>query len=135
MENSTVKRGEIQNIDLGYGPVMGTLLRMSLPAIGMMLLNTLISLVDTIFVSWLGERVVADIRTRVQAHLLGLPCGLLVPDLGIAEASGLQLANEAIRVMVGLSPARPSPPVVRHVFSQVGSTGPSGVMTLMNQCQ
>ncbi len=41
--------------DLGNGPVMGTLLRMSLPAIGMMFLNTLVFLVDSIYVSWLGE--------------------------------------------------------------------------------
>lgn len=34
---------------------MGTLLRMSLPAIGMMFLNTLVFLVDSIYVSWLGE--------------------------------------------------------------------------------
>ena len=41
--------------DLGEGPVGITLLQMSLPAISMMLLNTLFFMVDTIFISWLGE--------------------------------------------------------------------------------
>ena len=48
----TVPTGERE---LGEGSVMRALLRMSLPAIGMMFLNTSIFLVDTIFVSWLGE--------------------------------------------------------------------------------
>ncbi len=52
--------------DLGSGPVMRTLLRMSLPAIGMMLLNTLIFLIDSIFVSWLGEE-------QMTAMSLSLP--------------------------------------------------------------
>ena len=41
--------------DLGEGAIMPTLLRMSVPAVAMMLLNTFVHLVDTVFVSWLGE--------------------------------------------------------------------------------
>lgn len=52
----TVPTGERE---LGEGSVMRALLRMSLPAIGMMFLNTSIFLVDTIFVSWLGEEQMA----------------------------------------------------------------------------
>lgn len=44
-----------QKADLRNGPIMPTLLRMSVPAVGMMLLNTFVHLVDTVFVSWLGE--------------------------------------------------------------------------------
>jgi len=47
--------------NLGEGPVGLTLLQMSLPAIGMMLLNTLFFLVDTIFISWLGELQTASV--------------------------------------------------------------------------
>lgn len=41
--------------DLGGGPVMGTLVRLAIPSIAMVLLYTLFNLVDTIFISWLGE--------------------------------------------------------------------------------
>lgn len=41
--------------DMGSGPVLRTLLFMSVPAIMMSISNTLCHLVDTIFVSWLGE--------------------------------------------------------------------------------
>ncbi len=47
--------------NLGEGPVGRTLLQMSLPAISMMLLNTLFFMVDTIFVSWLGELPTASV--------------------------------------------------------------------------
>jgi len=41
--------------DMGSGPVMRTLVFMSVPAIAMAVSNTLCHLIDTIFVSWLGE--------------------------------------------------------------------------------
>lgn len=50
-----IKNRTTSKQDLGNGPVRSTLLRMSLPAIGMMFLNTFVFLVDSIYVSWLGE--------------------------------------------------------------------------------
>ena len=41
--------------DLGKGPVLGTLIKLSIPSIAMVLFHTLFHLVDTVFISWLGE--------------------------------------------------------------------------------
>lgn len=42
-------------VDLGKGPVLSTLIKLSLPSIAMVLFHTLFHLVDTVFISWLGE--------------------------------------------------------------------------------
>ena len=42
-------------VDLGDGRVLPSLVRLSLPSIGMVLFQTLFNLIDTIFISWLGE--------------------------------------------------------------------------------
>ncbi len=42
-------------VDLGEGRVLTALIRLSAPSIGMVLFQTLFNLVDTIFISWLGE--------------------------------------------------------------------------------
>jgi putative MATE family efflux protein len=42
-------------IDMGKGPVLSTLIKLSIPSIAMVLFHTLFHLVDTIFISWLGE--------------------------------------------------------------------------------
>lgn len=44
-----------KKVDMGNGPVTRTLVFLSIPAIAMAISNTLCHLVDTIFVSWLGE--------------------------------------------------------------------------------
>lgn len=41
--------------DLGRGPVLATLTKIALPSIAMVLFHTSFNLVDTIFISWLGE--------------------------------------------------------------------------------
>lgn len=41
--------------DLGNGAVLGTLIKLSIPSIAMVLFHTLFHLVDTVFISWLGE--------------------------------------------------------------------------------
>ncbi len=48
----TILRG---NVDLGKGPVLGTLVKLAIPSIAMVLFHTLFNLVDTIFISWIGE--------------------------------------------------------------------------------
>lgn len=42
-------------VDMGEGPVLRALVFLSVPAIAMAISNTLCHLVDTVFVSWLGE--------------------------------------------------------------------------------
>ena len=42
-------------VDLGSSPVLSSLIRLSVPSIAMVLFHTLFNLVDTIFISWLGE--------------------------------------------------------------------------------
>ena len=56
--------------DFGSGPVLGTLFRLSLPAIGMMFLNTLVFLVDSIFVSWLGEAQIAAMSLSLAVSMI-----------------------------------------------------------------
>ncbi|MDO5561988.1 MAG: MATE family efflux transporter [Synergistaceae bacterium] len=41
--------------DLGEGPVLAALVKLSIPSIAMVLFHTLFHLVDTVFISWLGE--------------------------------------------------------------------------------
>ena len=47
--------------DLGSGPVLSTLVLLALPSIAMMIMNTLFNLVDTVFISWLGEKYLVSI--------------------------------------------------------------------------
>ena len=44
-----------RNVDMGAGSVAGTLWQLALPSMFSMLFHTLFHLVDTVFVSWLGE--------------------------------------------------------------------------------
>jgi len=48
----TVLKGKA---DLGSAPVLKTLIKLSVPSIAMVLFHTLFNLVDTVFISWLGE--------------------------------------------------------------------------------
>ena len=47
--------------DLGNGPVLSTLVRLAVPSIAMVFFHTLFHLVDTVFISWLGESYMAAI--------------------------------------------------------------------------
>jgi putative MATE family efflux protein len=66
---------------LGEGSVMRTLVRLSLPSMGMMFLNTFVFLVDSIFVSWLGE-------DRIAAMSLSLPVAIFYFALMEGVVSG-----------------------------------------------
>ncbi|MDR1508772.1 MAG: MATE family efflux transporter [Synergistaceae bacterium] len=94
---------------LGDAPVMSLLLRLALPSMGMMFLNTLVFLVDSIFVSWLGEEQIASMSLSLPvaiaffAIMEGVAAGttaLTGQNLGrgsqgtarIAAVSGLTLA-------------------------------------------
>jgi putative MATE family efflux protein len=55
--------------DLGSAPVMKLLLRLSLPSMGMMFLNTFVFLADSIFVSWLGEEQIASMSLSLPVAI------------------------------------------------------------------
>ncbi len=52
IKEHTRERGAV---DLGKGPVLSSLVRLAVPSIAMVLFHTLFNLVDTVFISWLGE--------------------------------------------------------------------------------
>ncbi|MDR1977626.1 MAG: MATE family efflux transporter [Synergistaceae bacterium] len=66
---ASLKRCFSKPTDLGEGPVGMTLLQMSIPAISMMLLNTLFFMVDTIFISWLGETPTASVSLTFPINI------------------------------------------------------------------
>ncbi|MDR0615466.1 MAG: MATE family efflux transporter [Synergistaceae bacterium] len=58
--SAALKRGDIRGIfsgkaDLGKDDPMIAILKLAIPSMGLFVFNTLLHLVDTIFVSWLGE--------------------------------------------------------------------------------
>ena len=55
--------------DLGKGPVLGTLIKLSIPSIAMVLFHTLFHLVDTVFISWLGESHMVAISYTVPVQI------------------------------------------------------------------
>ncbi|MDR1622724.1 MAG: MATE family efflux transporter [Synergistaceae bacterium] len=64
-----LKRCFSKPTDLGQGSVGMTLLQMSIPAVSMMLLNTLFFMVDTIFISWLGELPTASVSLTFPVNI------------------------------------------------------------------
>ncbi|MDR1378427.1 MAG: MATE family efflux transporter [Synergistaceae bacterium] len=87
--------------DLGEGPVWLTLLQMSMPAIGMMLLNTLFFMVDTIFISWLGELSTASVS--------------LTFPVNIAFFALLEGLGGGVTALIGQNLGRGNLPVARKV--------------------
>lgn len=129
--------------NLGEGPVGLTLLQMSLPAIGMMLFNTLFFMVDTIFIAWLGELPTAAVSLTfaVQITLFALLEGvaggttaLVGQNLGRGEVdiarkvafSGLALGYTLC--LLGL------PLLVPHIsaalFSGLGASGNAEILKM-----
>ena len=68
------------------------------------------------FVSWLGERVVADIRTQVQAHLLGLTPRFFEENRPSEIASRLTSDTALIEGVVGSTVSI----ALRNVFTSLG---------------
>ncbi|MCP3735110.1 ABC transporter transmembrane domain-containing protein [Sphingomonas sp. RP10(2022)] len=68
------------------------------------------------FVSWLGERVVADIRTTVQAHLLGLTPRFFEENRPSEIASRLTSDTSLIETVVGSTVSI----ALRNMFTGVG---------------
>jgi len=69
MNLNVLKRCFEKPADLGEGSVGLTLIQMSLPAIAMVLLNTLFFLVDTIFISRLGELPTASVSLTFPVNI------------------------------------------------------------------
>lgn len=59
-------------LDMGKGPVLPVLLRLSAPSMLSMLLQNLYALVDTIFVSWLGTSQLAALALAVPLAFIGM---------------------------------------------------------------
>jgi putative MATE family efflux protein len=87
--------------DLGEGSVWLTLMQMSAPAIGMMFLNTLFFMVDTIFISWLGELPTASMS--------------LTFPVNIAFFSLLEGLGGGVTALIGQNLGRGNVPVARKV--------------------
>lgn len=91
-------------VDLGEGHVLMSLARLSLPSVGMVLFHTLFNLVDTIFISWLGEShmVAISYTFPVQIGVFALLEGV---GNGVTALVGRRLGEnklgEARRVALG----------------------------------
>lgn len=130
--------------NLGEDPVGPTLLRLSLPSIFMMFMNTLLHIVDTIFVSWLGEIPMAAmsftlaIQILIFALLEGVGAGttaLVGRKLGEGKqktAAGMATSGLLLAYCVCL-PLLPLvlPSVSDAVFSRLGAQGQP---ELLRQC-
>lgn len=73
---------KVEPHEMGSGPVTPTLLRMAVPSVVAGLLATSYQLVDTLFVSWLGE-------PEVRGVAMGMPVLFVVYAIGQAAAIGL----------------------------------------------
>lgn len=88
---------------MGNGPVLRSLLFLSIPAIAMAISNTLCHLVDTIFVSWLGEKQILAIsftfpvQIGIFAVLEGVGNG--VTSL-VARRLGARRLNDARNIAI-----------------------------------
>ncbi|MFA7219399.1 MAG: MATE family efflux transporter, partial [Synergistaceae bacterium] len=100
--------------DLGRGPVLSTLIKLSIPSIAMVLFHTLFHLVDTVFISWLGEsHMVAisytfPVQIGVFAILEGVGngmtalCGRRLGEGNLEEARSTALAGMGFAYMLCL---------------------------------
>jgi len=130
-------------IDLGKGPVGPTLLRMSLPAICMMLFNTLFFVVDTIFISRLGDVPMAAVSLTfpviialfaVLEGVAGGTTALVGQSLGrgdVATARKIAFSGLALGYILSLCflPLMSSR-VSAAVFNQLGALGDAEILRL-----
>jgi putative MATE family efflux protein len=129
--------------DLGKGPVGLTLLQMSLPAIAMMLLNTLFFLVDTIFISRLGELPMASVSLTFPVNIAlfallegvgGGTTALVGRNLGRGDViaarnaafSGLSLGYVLSASFIPML----FPKVSASLFNQLGASGNAEILKM-----
>jgi putative MATE family efflux protein len=114
---SSLKRYFSKPSDLGEGSVGTTLLQMSIPAVSMMLMNTLFFMVDTVFISWLGEKPTAAVS--------------LTFPINIALFAFLEGAGSGTTALVGQNLGRGAPDTARKVaFSGLALGYALSLMTL-----
>jgi putative MATE family efflux protein len=122
--------------DLGEGPVGMTLLQMSIPAVSMMLLNTLFFMVDTVFISWLGELPTASVSLTFPVNIIlfaflegvsGGTTALVGQNMGRGDLSAAgKIAFSGLALGYVLSAcAIPmlSPKISAAIFNQLGASG------------
>jgi len=120
--------------DLGNDPPMMALLKLSIPSIGLFVFNSLLHLVDTVFVSWLGEMQMAamsftgPINMCVFAMLDCVANGslsLMGRRLGYGDIrSARHIAQSGLWLLYAacvLSLPLVLPPVSNAVFSAIGA--------------
>ncbi|MDR3076080.1 MAG: MATE family efflux transporter [Synergistaceae bacterium] len=129
--------------DLANDPPMSALLKLAIPSIGLFVFNTLLHLVDTIFVSWLGETQMAAMSFTGPINLCifaMLDCvangslALMGRHLGRGDArsarhiatSGLWLLYAACAISLPLV----LPPVSNALFGAIGAGGDGELLRL-----
>ncbi len=104
-------------IDRGFAPGSGDTVASSFHYLLMIVaVLAVATAIRFYFVSWLGERVVADIRTRVQAHLLGLTPRFFEENRPSEIASRLTSDTALIESVVGSTVSI----ALRNTFTGVG---------------
>ncbi|HVF93777.1 MAG TPA: ABC transporter transmembrane domain-containing protein [Sphingomonas sp.] len=104
-------------IDRGFGPGAGESVASSFHYLLMIVVVLAIATaIRFYFVSWLGERVVADVRTRVQAHLLRLAPRFFEENRPSEIASRLTSDTALIEQVVGTTVSV----ALRNSFTGVG---------------
>ncbi len=104
-------------IDRGFAPGSGDTVASSFHYLLMIVaVLAVATAIRFYFVSWLGERVVADIRTRVQAHLLGLTPRFFEENRPSEIASRLTSDTALIESVVGSTVSI----ALRNTFTGIG---------------
>ena len=104
-------------IDRGFAPGSGDTVASSFHYLLMIVaVLAVATAIRFYFVSWLGERVVADIRTRVQAHLLGLTPRFFEENRPSEIASRLTSDTALIENVVGSTVSI----ALRNTFTGIG---------------
>jgi len=108
-----------QMIDHGFSAEnLATIDRYFLGLLGVALVLALATALRYSFVSWLGERVVADVRQKLYAHLLRLDLGFFETTRTGELQSRLGTDTELIQTVVGSSASV----AVRSVVTLIGAT-------------
>ncbi|MFN7173758.1 MAG: ABC transporter transmembrane domain-containing protein [Thermaurantiacus tibetensis] len=104
-------------VDRGFGAGAGAdISRWFLILLGIVAVLGVATAVRFYFVSWLGERIVRDLRTRVQTHLLGLDPGFFELNRPSEIASRLTADTAIIEQVVATSTSM----ALRNLFMGVG---------------
>ncbi len=104
-------------VDRGFGAGEGAdISRWFLLLLGIVAVLAVATAIRFYFVSWLGERIVRDLRTRVQAHLLGLDPGFFELNRPSEIASRLTADTAIIEQVVATSTSM----ALRNAFMGAG---------------